>query len=962
MKAFLEYVADDLIGKYGTNMVGTAVVFPNKRASLFLDDYLARRTTQPMWSPAYVTISDLFRRMSDLKVADPLKLVCDLYRVFTQHTGLDDTLDHFFGWGQVLVNDFDDIDKHMADADKVFANLRDIHELDAVDYLTPEQKAVIKKFFANFSDDHNSLLKDRFLRLWSKMGDIYHAYNSLLESQQLTYEGALYRKVVEGLEAATLHSVSYDRYLFVGFNVLSETERRLFLHLKREGRAHFYWDYDRYYMESNEAGHFIAQYLADFPNELDADRDDIFNQFGQPKRVTFVSATTENIQARYCTQWLADQQRAQCGRQTAVVMCNEALLPVVMHSLPESVTRVNITTGYPLSQSPVTAYVKSLINLQTLGYVSSRDEFRLHHVRQVLRHPYTALVSSQGAQLATSLTEQRVYYPTRQALAVDGGLTLLFATPVPNNSALLGWLCQLMKAIACQADDSDVLLQESLFSTYSLLNRLRSLTDAGDLAIDVVTLQRLIMQLLSTATIPLHGEPAVGVQVMGVLETRNLDFDHVLMLSTNEGNMPKGVNDSSFIPFNIRKAYGLTTSDHKVSIYSYHFHRLLQRASDITILYNSATTDGRTGEMSRFMLQLLVEGPHDVALKTLQAGQQLQPAAARAVVKTPAVMQKLIGRFDTDSQPQEKDSAPIITPTALNRYLRCQLMFYYYYVCGLMEPDSTDDDSIDNRVFGNIFHEAACTVYGQLVVGGATVTASQIEQLLRRPDVIERAVDEAIRKELFQASAHYTLNGMQIISREVIIHYLRLLLKQDREQAPFTIVGLECDVVEPVTIMAGSQSFVSRIGGRIDRLDSVMETTADGLKAERLRVLDYKTGSRLPASLASVESVFDPANIARHSDYYLQTMVYACQVSRSPRYNPRSLPVSPALLFIQHAANDTVLSFGKERINSVADYATSFLSQLENLLSEIFNPDVPFTPTADRTRCQNCPYKALCYL
>ncbi|MBR1484589.1 MAG: PD-(D/E)XK nuclease family protein, partial [Prevotella sp.] len=229
MKAFLEYVADDLIRKYGTNLSGVAVVFPNKRASLFMNEYLARKADRPLWSPAYTTISDLFRQLSPLQVGDPLKLVCDLYRVYTEQTGIDDTLDHFFGWGQILLADFDDIDKKMADADKVFANLRDIHELDGIDYLTDEQKQIIKQFFGNFSDDQNSLIKERFLRLWSKLGDIYHAYNQLLERQGLAYEGALYRRVV-----TELVTPPDDRlYVFVGFNVLQDVEQQLFSFLMK---------------------------------------------------------------------------------------------------------------------------------------------------------------------------------------------------------------------------------------------------------------------------------------------------------------------------------------------------------------------------------------------------------------------------------------------------------------------------------------------------------------------------------------------------------------------------------------------------------------------------------------------------------------------------------------------------------------------------------------------------------
>ena len=236
MKSFLEYVAEDILNKYGSDLSRTAIVFPNKRASLFMNEYLARHSGRPLWSPTYMTISELFRNHSDRQVGDSIKLVCDLHRSFVECTGLEESLDHFYGWGLILLSDFDDIDKNMADADKVFANLRDIHELDDVSYLTEEQTAILKKFFSNFSSDHNSELKRRFLQLWSHFGEIYHHYNQRLADQQLTYEGALYRQV------ATNDSLEfpYDRYLFVGFNLLQKVEQQLFKRLRQQGKAKFH--------------------------------------------------------------------------------------------------------------------------------------------------------------------------------------------------------------------------------------------------------------------------------------------------------------------------------------------------------------------------------------------------------------------------------------------------------------------------------------------------------------------------------------------------------------------------------------------------------------------------------------------------------------------------------------------------------------------------------------------------
>ena len=589
MKSFLEHVAEDIISKYGTNLSSTAVVFPNKRASLFLNEHLARLSKgKPLWSPAYITISELFRQQSELHVADPIKLVCDLYQSFRQFTGSEETLDKFFGWGQLLISDFDDIDKNMADANHVFANLRDIHELDDLSFLTDEQRELLRHFFSHFTEEHETELKQRFLRLWSHLADIYHDFNRRLTDQSLAYEGALYRQVVTSqLSPLTTHS-SYDHYLFVGFNLLQKVEQQLFSELQKAGKARFYWDFDDYYMKGHEAGHYITQYLRHFPNELNTSAEDIYKNFKKPKDITYISAPTEHIQARYVSSWL-NQQRITDGRHTAIVLCDEHLLPTVIHSLPDEVAKVNITTGYPLSQTPIASFIQCYYDM-VLGGKTPRL------VRAFRRHPYYRYLTDDSQPLL-----------------------------------------HLLRQIADAATD-DPLFQESLFRAYTLVNRLNALQESGDLSVTDTTMQRLVSQLIQQTSIPFHGEPAEGLQVMGVLETRNLDFDHVLLLSCNEGNMPKGVNDSSFIPHSIRQAYELTTVENKVSIYAYYFHRLLQRAKDVTILWNNATEDGQRGEMSRFMLQLMVESGHHIEQRSLQSGKIIARYTPQPIEKTPHVL------------------------------------------------------------------------------------------------------------------------------------------------------------------------------------------------------------------------------------------------------------------------------------------------------------------------------------
>ncbi|WP_440313248.1 PD-(D/E)XK nuclease family protein [Leyella stercorea] len=997
-KTFLEYVAEDIISKYGTDLSRIAVVFPNKRAALFLNEHLARLASQPVWSPAYITISDLFRQHTDLKTADPIKLICDIHKSFTKCTGIDETLDHFYGWGQLLLADFDDIDKNMADADSIFCNLKDIHELDDISYLDNEQKEMLARFFANFSDDIDSELKKRFLSLWSHFGDIYHDYNRRLTEQGIGYEGAIYRKVAS---EQTLH-LKYDKYLFVGFNLLQKVERVLFSRLMKEDKAKFYWDFDEYYMPSpsqhltTSPSHHLSggalvssaptnlttspshhlntspsqhlntspsQHLnlSDFPNELDNTDPDIYANMRRPKRIRFISSPTENAQARFAANWLLENHRYRAGRKTAIVMCDESILLPIMHSLPPEADKVNITSGFPLAMTPVASLVMLLFDLYTLGLRKKGTAFNPHYLKKLMAHPYAhhlQEVHLKGVHLSQVHQEEQVHQPNSPSHHL-------------TTSTILHHIATLVKQVGIATKpEGDPLTQESVFRMYTILNRLATLADSGDLLVDNTTLRRLVSQLVSSSSIPFHGEPVVGVQIMGVLETRNIDFDHLLLLSCNEGNMPKGINDSSFIPYTIRKAHHLTTIDNKVAIYSYYFHRLLQRARDITIAYNNSTDNGHTGEMSRFMLQLLVESGQKIDHYSLTAKNHPTPLMPKPIQKDEATLGKL-------------QQISHLSPSALNTYIRCPLAFYYQYIAHIQEPHP-DPETIDNRMFGNIFHRAAYLIYKDITDRSPLIEKAHIQAYLSNRTLLANVVDRA-----FQAEQCTPNNGLQIINREVIIQYITKLLKIDQQLCPFSILAMEEEAkvytqlsfttspshhlttspshhltTSPSHHLTTSPSHhLITIGGIIDRLDILTDKQTG---KPRIRVVDYKTGNQPSSPIKNIDEIFDPNNIrSKHSNYYLQAILYSLIVSRSKRWNPANHPVSPALLFIKQApANhyDPTLHIDKHPISDVTVYEEEFLTKLKHTLADIYSPDVPFTPTDDRKKCELCPYRMLCGL
>ena len=966
-KTFLEYVAEDIISKYGTDLSRIAVVFPNKRAALFLNEHLARLAGQPVWSPAYITISDLFRQHTDLKPADPIKLICDIHKSFTKCTGIDETLDHFYGWGQLLLADFDDIDKNMADADSIFCNLKDIHELDDISYLDDEQKEMLKRFFANFSDDIDSELKKRFLSLWSHFGDIYHDYNRRLTEQGIGYEGAIYRKVAS---EETLH-LKYDKYLFVGFNLIQKVERVLFSRLMKEGKAKFYWDFDEYYMPTaraqqsasvpNNTASFAA-YLSDFPNELDNTDRDIYANMRRPKRIRFISSPTENAQARFASNWLLENDRYKAGRKTAVVMCDESILLPIMHSLPPEADKVNITSGFPLAMTPVASLVMLLFDLYTLGLRKKGTAFNPHYLKKLMAHPYARHLQEVHLKEMNDVHLKGVHLSqVHQPNSTSAQPTTQHSTFNTQHS-ILHHIATLVKQVGIATkQEGNALTQESVFRMFTILNRLAALADSGDLLVDNTTLRRLVSQLVGAASIPFHGEPVVGVQIMGVLETRNIDFDNVLLLSCNEGNMPKGVNDSSFIPYSIRKAHGLTTIDNKVAIYSYYFHRLLQRAGDITIAYNNSTDNGHTGEMSRFMLQLLVESGQKIDHYSLTAKNQPTPLMPKPIEKDETALSKL-------------EEMSRLSPSAINTYIRCKLAFYYQYIAHIKEPDS-DPETIDNRMFGNIFHRAAYLIYKDITDHSPVIEKAHIQAYLSNRKLLASVVDRAFEEEECK-----TNNGLQIINREVIIEYITKLLKIDQQLCPFSILAMEEEAKVytqlSFTIPSGgalkggalvssapTKQYNLTIGGIIDRLDAVTDKQTG---KRRIRVVDYKTGNKPSSAIKSIEEVFDPKNIAsKHSNYFLQAILYSLIVSRSKEWNAANDAVSPALLFIKQAATndyDPTLCIDKHPISDVTVYEEEFLTKLKETVADMYSPNAAFTPTDDRKKCELCPYRMLCGL
>ncbi len=931
MITFLQHVANSLLDRYGNNLSEIVVVFPGKRASLFLDQALVDSSSTPVWAPTYRTISELFEEASPYTLCDTVESVCRLYRAYSKYVDDPESLDRFYSWGEILLSDFDDIDKQLVNAKQLFTNIADLRELDDHSYITPEQVEALRSFFGKFSIEENSELKERFLRLWRHLYDIYEELNSSMRAAGLLYEGALQRAVVEFFRGtlAKEHASESDfpfatgkTYVFVGFNVLNEVEQHLFDILQQRGQALFYWDYDTFYLEDHEAGYFLKRNLQRYGNELPTS---CFENLSTPKHITFITTSSENAQARYLPQWLLENITEK-ENQTAVVLCNEQLLQPVLHSIPDASMPLNITMGFPLVDTPVYSFVLALMNLQTDGYDGSANRFRAFSLRTLEAHPYTSLIEEKD-----------------------------WKKGVLDERDLLQYLLNILTMLSPHLHN-DIIATEAIFRVYTCVNRLADLGSGPEplLAVNRQTLVRLLRNVLSSETIPFHGEPAIGLQIMGVLETRALDFTHLLMLSVGEGFLPKKVADSSFIPYTLRESFGLTTLRHKIAVYAYYFYRLIQRAERVTFLYNESNAGIRQNEMSRFLRQLLAETDFPIEFRVLQSSCSPSPINPIVKEKSPELIQRLRNYYDNTGR--EGERRRFLSPSAMNAYTTCPMKFYYRYVQG-MRIDSDASEGLDAILFGEVFHRAAELLYLQITSSGEIVRAQDIDPFLEMEGQrLEPFVSRAFREKFFQDMPE-EYRGILFIAKRVVVTYLLQLLRHDRRLTPFRILGLE--VLKTKTFHI--QDMEIDTGGIIDRLDVVSDSQVDG--GYVIRVVDYKTGGR-PDGVSTLEQLFKDTDQKAH--YYFQALLYGSIISEQ-----ESQPVAPCLFYVHKAGSesyDPKLKLGGKIIQDVTQVQTAegitlvedYEERLQQLILEIFDPSIPFTQTARRQSCEYCDFRQLC--
>ncbi len=967
MATFIEEVASRLYDRYGDDVSSLTIVMPSKRARLFFAEALAKVSMRPMWEPTYTSIDDLMGKLSALHKVDKLRLVAELFKVYSRYH--DEKLDEFYHWGEVLLADFDMVDKYLVDASQLFSNISDLKELEAdMSYLSAEQIELINRFWRTLTGEKGSVVdsssaKGRFLKVWRSLGAIYDEFRSRLRTLGVGYTGMIYREAVERLEQGSATLSDEARYVFVGFNALSKCEKALLQYMQQNCRVEFYWDYDSYYTDNRfqEAGMFIRENIALFP-PVEGVSHDNFRNIGTVNVLSTSSNVAQCQSVVDILESIASENGGVLDKDTAVVLTDENLLMPLLYALPEKFKirrevvgdrvvekpAVNVTMGYPLQNTLVYSFVERLLELQKHAGISKSGEATFYYVDVdgLLSHPYIADVStSQYAELRSEIINHRLFQVPVSMIATTPLLQTIFRK-TQGCREQSEYLLTVIDAIstATSSGEESAFRSEFLSITFDALMKLQNVIEQCDIEISESIYRSLVRRHLQSERVPFTGEPLEGLQIMGILETRNLDFKNVILLSMTDNNFPGSrATDKSFLPYGLRYGFDIPTAEHHEGVYAYYFYRLVERAENLYMLYSSGANDKSTGEPSRYIRQIEYETDFDINYTNVGVEVSLSDSSNIEVSKSDEIFEKLL-RFTRNKT---------LSPTAFSTYVKCPLKFYFNVVEHL-RPDDELEESVDNMTFGNIFHEAADLLYSQ-IKDDAEPAVRLVE--LRERGEVERCVDMAIAKVYFgnEDGTMPELGGELLIIRNIVREYLGAnLLNYDIKHSEFAVAETECDVQMDMPIEVEGQSFVVKLGGRADRIDSLN----NGL----MRVIDYKTGKpRL--NYNGVEALFhgEPIAIKRESNI-INTLLYSMMLSHE-----RGRDVRPELYYVGSMVREDysprfVESIDRKSrtLDAYSEVAAEFEAEVKLTLQEMFNRSVPFGQCQDDSACRYCDYQTIC--
>ncbi|TLX73428.1 PD-(D/E)XK nuclease family protein [Labilibacter sediminis] len=964
MNNFLKQLAQYYFDSYQTNISDFCFVFPGRRSGLFFQQHLSTLIKNPIWSPATPTINEFIQDFSSFQIADKVTLVFELYKVYEEIYQTGTSFDEFLPWGEIILNDFDDIDKYRANPKQVFSNLLSIKAIeDDYSFLTEEQVKTIQSFWHSFNPHRLSDHQNEFIRIWERLYDVYELFNQRLQEQNITYEGAVYRSIAQDIQDKKPLNIKYKKVVFVAFNALNKCEKKLFNHLMISNKADFIWDYSPWLIKDqsgikssfektkeHEAIRFIEENIQNFPPP----RDWQFPENKELPDIKITSVASDTAQTQIINQYLqkipvdnSNKSELSSALKTAVILTDETMLLPVLHAIPEENKKVNITMGYPIKNTPAYGLLELIFDLQKncRKTKAGKTWFYFRNVLPILTHQYIEPLSSElHKELTQTITRQNKTYIEAHELDKSKLLGSIFNL-VEKSDQFSDYLTNLLHHIYCNIENSDAedqsIEKEFIYQLYLSVKHLADLIGKLQVEINMDTWIKLFKRTAELKSIPFNGEPLKGLQVMGILETRALDFDNLIIMNMNEGTFPQSGASNSLIPYSLRSAFELPTIEHQDAIFAYYFYRLIHRAKNVQLLYNSSAQGMQTGEMSRFLFQLKYEYPVDkLSFSTAVDHINISNTQNYYVDKNEDTM-KVLHQY-------LKNGTRKLSPSALSTYFECPLRFYYKYILKASEPDEITED-IDPRIFGTIFHETVEEIYKGFV--GKEVLPEDIQQLISNKNIINQALQESFNRYFSQQlnqSDFKDIQGKNILVYDIIKKYVLQFLQVEKKYAPFYLTGLEKEVAATITI-ANNQCI--NIGGTIDRLDE-----RDG----KIRVIDYKTGNG-DEYFNHIEELFLQTK-HKSKKAIFQTLLYS-YILKQNKDNMQAY--YPGVVWVKKifTSPDYSLKKGTATNNETLTLKTvedEYINTLKDHLNNLFNKDIAFTQTEHADNCLSCNYKSIC--
>lgn len=925
-KEYLRSVAETFLAEYKSQLQDLCFVFPNKRSSLFFKKYLGEQAQVPVFSPFFTTINELFGRLANLVVADKVTLLYHLYLSYKDAVpNSDDTFDTFIHWGDVLLNDFDDIDKYFVDAGKIFANIKDLNEIgDLYSYLSEQQRDAVASFWGVYIKNKDNDNEKKFISLWETLYPIYTNFNKRLRSEGLAYEGMIYRQVAQGIidkDSSVMEPLRrYSQIVFIGMNALNKCEKILFNYLQQEGLGDYYWDYysDAIKDKFNKSSLFMEDNVARYHSKYQLPQDG-----GLPDdkpQINVISVPSAVGGVKYVHDILKDivsKEGSDRMTSTAVVLPDENMLFPLLNSIPEEIDKINVTMGYPLSISDVGSLFKAIASLHG-KYRTGRQSSQFYHsgVIPILNHPIVRAIcpGESDALRKEIVSKNMIYVPVEKFTGEEYGNNLfktIFQPLVPSEGMLFSSaeISAYLKAIVEECAESagvDDIGKEFLLGYMKVLNLLSKL----QIRIKSDTYFRLLNQLSALVSVPFTGEPLQGLQIMGPLETRSLDFENIIMVSMNEGTFPSASISPSMIPYNIRRAFELPTYEYQDSISAYHFYRSISRASNIYFIHNSAADTTKSSEVSRYIMQLELHHGYQINRKSVQ----YQILADDASVEL---------KYEKDENVISRLSQMSFSPTSLQTYNDCPLKFYLNYIAKVKEEEEVSEE-VDSGSFGTIFHYVMEHLYKDMV--DQQVTVQYLQSLKKDKENIVSLIKEAY-KEVLNIDEP---DGKNLLLMRLFEKYVEFTLEADIARAPFTVIATEKKYYSQIRIK-GIPTPV-KINGTIDRMDADSQYTY---------VCDYKTGKDFQGKIS-------PKHLFQLNFYLL--------LLRSLGSISLKTPTTLSIYYTRTIYNHKIAS----EVVTGESYDT-FMSELQEIFTSIFDDSIPFAQCEEGSKCcEYCGYRLIC--